>query len=206
MSLADELRQLQELHEQGALSDEEYAQAKARLLNAPAPPATPRPARPTPARSGPPAPSSTAKTNAYLPVIVIGLVVAACVVIFVFFRLGQSLVDKPKDGGLTLKVDRVETSEGRFLVHMTATNHTKDKLRLPLFGYFFVTDEFGNQYEADPFSSTFPEDVAPGATVSGYALMKKPLNPNATRLKVAFTTVFGSFAVESAEVTDVPVR
>jgi uncharacterized Tic20 family protein len=35
MSTADELQKLRQLHESGALSDEEYAQAKARLLNSP---------------------------------------------------------------------------------------------------------------------------------------------------------------------------
>jgi len=33
MSVAEEIKRLHELHQAGALSDEEYAQAKARLLN-----------------------------------------------------------------------------------------------------------------------------------------------------------------------------
>lgn len=37
MSLAEELKLLHELHDRGALSSEEYARAKARLLSAPAP-------------------------------------------------------------------------------------------------------------------------------------------------------------------------
>jgi phage shock protein C len=36
MTLSDELLKLQGLHERGALSDDEFAQAKARLLHAPA--------------------------------------------------------------------------------------------------------------------------------------------------------------------------
>ncbi|MCI4429990.1 MAG: PspC domain-containing protein [Burkholderiales bacterium] len=39
MELSDELAKLQELHQRGALSDEEFARAKARLLGAPASPA-----------------------------------------------------------------------------------------------------------------------------------------------------------------------
>jgi len=35
MSIADELQKLQQLHESGAISDEEFAQAKAKLLNPP---------------------------------------------------------------------------------------------------------------------------------------------------------------------------
>jgi hypothetical protein len=108
--------------------------------------------------------------------------------------------------GLTLKVTKVEKSDRDFLVHMTATNHTKDKLGLPVFKNFYVVDDLGNQYEAEPFASTFPDDVAPGATVSGYAAMTKPLNGQARTLKVTFTTVFGSFAVDSAVVEGVPVR
>ena len=38
MSIADELTKLEELRRSGALSDQEFAQAKARLLNAPAAP------------------------------------------------------------------------------------------------------------------------------------------------------------------------
>ena len=41
MSIADELTKLEELRRSGALSDEEFAQAKARLLNAPAAPEQP---------------------------------------------------------------------------------------------------------------------------------------------------------------------
>ena len=33
MSIADELQKLQQLHESGAISDEEFAKAKARLLD-----------------------------------------------------------------------------------------------------------------------------------------------------------------------------
>jgi hypothetical protein len=207
MSLADELRQLQELREGGALSDAEYAQAKARVIGG-APPPMPDAARSPdrPARERPAAPDSPPRPagNPYLPLIAIVLVVAALAV--VFFVVGPGMFGKRESAGLTLKVDRVESSPEGFRVHMTATNHTRDALRLPLFGYFFVTDDLGNQYKADPFASTFPQDVAPGATVSGYALMEQPLNPGATRLKVAFTTVFGSFAVRSAAVENVPVR
>ena len=38
MSLSDELNRLDELHRRGALSDDEFARAKARLLNGAAPP------------------------------------------------------------------------------------------------------------------------------------------------------------------------
>jgi hypothetical protein len=217
MSLADELRQLQELHERGVLSDEEYAQAKARVIGgsatpkeAPPPPAPP-PRRREPERRerepdrGPPPRGSGG--NTLVVVVVIGLLVAMFAGLFISINMVPGFFGKRgAGGGLTLKVDRVETGDGRFLVHMTATNNTKDALRLPLFGYFFVTDDLGNQYKADPFSSTFPQDVAPGATVSGYALMEKPLAPGATKLKVAFTTVFGSFAVKSVSVENVPVR
>jgi hypothetical protein len=140
-------------------------------------------------------------------VIVIGLLFVVFAGLFISLSVLPGFFGKRGDSaGLTLKVDRVESTGDRFHVHMTATNHTKDALRLPLFGYFFVTDDLGNQYKADPFASTFPQDVAPGATVSGYAIMEKPLHPGATKLKVAFTTVFGSFAVKSASVENVPVR
>jgi hypothetical protein len=89
---------------------------------------------------------------------------------------------------------------------MTAQNARNEKLTLALFKNCFVIDDLGNQYEADPFSSTFPEDVAPGATVSGYADMGGPLNANATRLTVRFTTVFGSLALRSIAVEGIPIR
>lgn len=45
MSLSDEIAKLQELHQRGALSDEEFTQAKARLLDGSAAPSnTPDPA------------------------------------------------------------------------------------------------------------------------------------------------------------------
>ena len=37
MALSDELAKLQELHQRGALTDDEFARAKARLLGAPGP-------------------------------------------------------------------------------------------------------------------------------------------------------------------------
>lgn len=144
---------------------------------------------------------------------------AGVVAVLVFLGFGLFVLSQfgglPSLGGLgpsnspnalTLRVDRVEQQGGNFRVWMTATNHTSDQLTLPLFGYFFVTDDLGNQYTADPFSSTFPRDVAPGATVSGYANMKEPLNGGASRLRAEFTTVFGSFRVKSARVEGVPVR
>jgi phage shock protein PspC (stress-responsive transcriptional regulator) len=47
MALSDELTKLQELHQRGVLTDEEFSRAKARLLDesaAPAAPSTPSPA------------------------------------------------------------------------------------------------------------------------------------------------------------------
>jgi hypothetical protein len=108
--------------------------------------------------------------------------------------------------GLTLSVDRVEVSSGRFRVWMTATNETNDRLSLPLFGNFSVIDETGKQYEADSFSSTFPRDVAPGASVSGYAEIKEPLRDGARTLKVSFSTVYGLLGPHSITVAGVAVQ
>jgi phage shock protein PspC (stress-responsive transcriptional regulator) len=44
MTLADELARLQELHARGALSDDEFARAKAKLLDPRPPPPVPPPA------------------------------------------------------------------------------------------------------------------------------------------------------------------
>lgn len=41
MALSDELSKLQDLHGRGGLTDEEFARAKARVLNEPVPPAPP---------------------------------------------------------------------------------------------------------------------------------------------------------------------
>jgi phage shock protein C len=38
MAMSDELAKLQELHQRGALTDDEFSRAKARLLDAPLPP------------------------------------------------------------------------------------------------------------------------------------------------------------------------
>lgn len=108
--------------------------------------------------------------------------------------------------GLNLTVDKIEISDNGFLVWMTAVNNTSEKLSLPLFGYFFVVDDLGNQYEADPFSSSFPTAIAPGATVSGYARMTRQLDSNATRVKVTFTQVFGSLSIDSISIDNIPVR
>jgi hypothetical protein len=135
--------------------------------------------------------------------LVVFLVVLAVILSLVFYHLVLPAIP---GHGLTLNVDRVEQMDNGFRVHMTATNHTGDALTLPLFGYFFVKDDLGNQYTADPFSSTFPRDVAPGATVSGYANMEKPLDRRASRLSAEFTTVFGSLRVNSARVENVSVR
>jgi len=109
------------------------------------------------------------------------------------------------ENGLTLSVDRVEIQGNNFRVFMTATNQTGDNLTLPLFGYFVVVDDRGNQYKADPFSSTFPREVPRGATVKGHANIEAPLNADATILKAGFTTVFGSFSVNSIVVDGIAI-
>jgi hypothetical protein len=116
------------------------------------------------------------------------------------------VVKSAENGGLTLRVDRIEEGTGTFRVYMTASNATSDKVSLPLFGFFNVVDDLGNQYEADPFSSTFPGDVAPGATISGYANMTTRLNSKASTVKVTFTTVFGSLHINSITVEGISVR
>jgi hypothetical protein len=88
---------------------------------------------------------------------------------------------------------------------MTATNNTKDELKLLLLS-FLVIDDLGNQYEADPFDSTFPEAVARGATVSGHAKMRGPLKDGATALKVMFKSVFGSWSIDYIVVDNVAIR
>ena len=82
MSLADELRKLQELRDAGTLSAEEFAKAKAALLAAPPaspppPPAPPPAYAPAPARSD--ALGEAAKTWVNFQVVmgIIGLVIAA---------------------------------------------------------------------------------------------------------------------------------
>ena len=59
MNVADELQKLQQLHESGAINDDEFAQAKARLLNEP-PPVSGGPQGP-PISSGPAAPEQQAR-------------------------------------------------------------------------------------------------------------------------------------------------
>jgi hypothetical protein len=78
MSLADELKKLQELRNAGTLSEEEFAQAKASLLSASAEPSAPAP---VPGRSD--TLGEAAKTWVHFQVVmgIIGLVVAA----FFFF-------------------------------------------------------------------------------------------------------------------------
>jgi len=108
--------------------------------------------------------------------------------------------------GLTLTVERIEVRSNDFRVHMTATNDTDDKLTLPLFGEFFIVDDRGHQYEAELFGSDWPGDVAPGATVSGYAEMTEPLDSGASSVRVTFTSVFGTFEIDSMTVADIPVE
>ena len=108
-------------------------------------------------------------------------------------------------GGLTLSVERIEVGGDDFRVWMTANNSTSEQLTLSVYGYFFVIDDLGNQYTADSLSSTFPRDIAPGATVSGYANVQSPLNSNASELEVTFTHVFGSLSIDSITVEGIPV-
>ncbi len=108
--------------------------------------------------------------------------------------------------GLTLTVERIETGRDHFLVWIRATNKTDQLLTLPLFKNFYVVDNLGNQYEADSFSSTLPEHVAPEATVSGYAKMTRPLDSRATSIKVMFIHIYGSLRIRSIRVENIPVR
>lgn len=107
--------------------------------------------------------------------------------------------------GLVLTVERIEIGANSFRIWMKATNSTNEVLFLPLFGYFFVVDNLGNQYEAVPFSSTFPIQVAPGATISGFAEMSRRLDDDATSITVTFTKVFGSLSIDSISVEDIPI-
>jgi hypothetical protein len=109
------------------------------------------------------------------------------------------------EGGLTVTVEKIET-EPSFIIWISATNDTEDRLTLPLFGYFFVVDNMRNQYVADPFSSSFPKSIAPGATVSGTIVMETPLNPAATHITLVFSQVFGSFDVDSISIRNIPLK
>ncbi len=106
--------------------------------------------------------------------------------------------------GLTLTITKIEPLNHGFRVWMTATNETKDTLALPLFMNFYVVDDLGNQYQADPFQSSFPYQIASGATVSGYALMTKPLDSRATTLKALFSVVYGSLNIRSISIEGIP--
>mgnify|MGYP001145157022 CR=1 FL=1 len=116
---------------------------------------------------------------------------------------------RQEKNGLVLSVEKVEILNNRFRVWMSVTNQTNGLVSLPLFKNFFVIDNLGNQYEADPFSSTLPQDIAPGATVSGYADIPQPLDGNATSIKVMFNHIFGSLNFPyptSIAIEGIPVR
>ena len=137
---------------------------------------------------------------------VIGFVAIAGVVAAVFGVRGcplggESRPNSTTRGGLTLTVDRIENGDDAFKVHLTARSATGDTFKLPIFGYFEVTDDRGGRHTGDPFRSTFPESVPAKGSISGYVLMKGPLAENATVREVAFTTVFGSLSVHSIRVT-----
>jgi Short C-terminal domain len=94
MSLTDELRKLQDLHDSGALSEEEFARAKATLLGNPQTP----PAQPPAARTDGDALGEAARTWVTFQVVMgcIGLVVAA-VVFFAFFLPNWNRAEKRHD-------------------------------------------------------------------------------------------------------------
>ena len=100
MSLADELRKLQELRDAGTLSEAEFAKAKAGLLAAPpagAPAPAPAPAySPAPARSD--ALGEAAKTWVSFQIVagVIGLVIAA-IFFFAFWLPGWNKMQDKHD-------------------------------------------------------------------------------------------------------------
>lgn len=112
---------------------------------------------------------------------------------------------KVTKGGLSLTVERIELRKNGFRVWMKAVNDSSNTLALPLYMNFFVVDNLGHQYQADPFASTFPTQVAPGATVEGFAYMRGPLDKNASTVKVMFSTVYGSFDVTTISIDNIPV-
>jgi uncharacterized protein involved in exopolysaccharide biosynthesis len=76
MSLADELQKLEQLRSSGALSEDEFKQAKAKLISTPG---TPPPVAPTPA----PASDSSDALG-----IILGLIVAT-LLLFIIFALAH---------------------------------------------------------------------------------------------------------------------
>jgi hypothetical protein len=115
---------------------------------------------------------------------------------------------KWEKNGLILSVKRVEILKTSFRIWMSVTNNTGETIVLPLFKNFFVVDNLGNQYEADPFSSTLPTHIAPGATVSGYANIPSPVDKNATSIKVIFSDIYGGlkFVSTSIVIEGIPLR
>jgi hypothetical protein len=152
----------------------------------------------TPIASDTAIPSSPSATSAFLDTIGTPLSESSSEVILGPWEATNS--------GLTLTIEKIEVFDDGFRVWMQATNTAEDRLDLPLFGYFYVVDDLGNQYEADPFTSTFSRGVASGATITGYAEIKQRLDSDASVLTVGFSTVFGSLTVDSIAVRDIVIK
>ncbi|HEX6290555.1 MAG TPA: toll/interleukin-1 receptor domain-containing protein [Herpetosiphonaceae bacterium] len=107
--------------------------------------------------------------------------------------------------GVELVVDGVELSNdgGTSTIHMTAKNNTNQAVRLFLFGRFTVIDNFNTTYEADPFSSSWPDEVPACEVVSGDILLESPLDPNGSPFRATFTNVAIGWGTRDIGVRDI---
>lgn len=110
-----------------------------------------------------------------------------------------------QNGPLTLAISEVDRQSASLRLHMKATNNSAAEIDLPLFGYFVATDDTGQTYQSTD-SSNWAITVPAGGFITGTVTLNRALPPNATRLNVSFTTVFGQDAPNGGiTIHDVPI-
>jgi len=88
---------------------------------------------------------------------------------------------------------------------LKAMNTTGDSLTLPVFDDFFLIDDTGRSYPANPNGGDWSGNVPPEATVTGTIVVTQPLASHVRTLRAGFSQVYGSFSITTITVTGIAV-
>jgi hypothetical protein len=114
-----------------------------------------------------------------------------------------------KAAGVTVKVEKVDTTDHYTKVKITATNQNRNSVTLPLFGNCQLIDGAGASLKPGyPFGGLDPITVPPNGTpiTETITFSDKP-TPAATTATLSFDTVFGTLSAErSLQVTGIKLK
>ncbi len=105
---------------------------------------------------------------------------------------------KQQRGMLTLEVTRVEATNGRLKLFVTATNASQARMTLPVDG-IAVLDDLKRTYAAS--RSKWDAQVTQGSKLSGIVVLDEKIGEGVNSLTLTFSSVSGQFAPTGASIS-----